>query len=90
MKGQWKSRVVLLPVLVALVCIAAFALGEVTSVVRNPGQTVPSKKGREVRQSLAGVRGRLLLRVVVRETNVAYHVVTAYKTSKVSKYWIPP
>jgi len=63
-------------------------LGEVTAVVRNPGQTVPSKKGREIRQSLVGMRGRLLLRVVVRETNVAYRVVTAYKTSKVSKYWI--
>jgi ribosomal protein S24E len=61
---------------------------EVVAAIHHPGQIVPSRKGREIRQSLLGVRGRLLLRVVVRETATAYHVVTAYKTSKIAKYWI--
>jgi uncharacterized protein DUF4258 len=62
----------------------------VVAAVRAPGQIVPSKKGREIYQSLIGKAGRMLLRVVVKEDAVAYHVVTAYKTSKVSKYWRAP
>jgi hypothetical protein len=32
----------------------------------------------------------MLLRVVVREDARAYHVVTAYKTTRVAKYWSGP
>jgi hypothetical protein len=58
--------------------------------VRRPGQIVPSAKGREVYQSKIGKAGRMLLRVVVKEDAMTYHVVTAYKTSKVAKYWRGP
>jgi hypothetical protein len=64
------------------------APGEVMAAVRQPDQIVPSPKGREIRQSLLGQKGRLLLRVVVKETPVAYYVVTAYKTTKIAKYWL--
>jgi hypothetical protein len=37
-----------------------------------------------------GTRARKLLRVVVKEDTLAYHVVTAYKTNKVNKYWRTP
>ena len=56
------------------------------AVLRTPQQIVPSRKGRQIYQSrTAG--GRLLLRVVVKEALAAYHVVTAYKTNKIAKYW---
>jgi len=60
---------------------------EVEQVVRSPEQVLPSRKGRQIYQSRAGSRGGLLLRVVVKEVASAYHVVTAYKTSKIAKYW---
>jgi hypothetical protein len=63
------------------------ASSDVIQVVRRPAQVVPSRNAREIRQSLTG-RGRFLLRVVVKETTMAYHVVTAYKTTKIAKYWI--
>lgn len=64
--------------------------GDVVAAVRDPGQVVPSVKGRHICQVRLGVAGRLLLRVVVKESAAAYHVVTAYKTSKVGKYWSTP
>ncbi len=59
----------------------------VKATIRSPGQIVPSVKGRQIYQSIVGRRGRLLLRVIVREDENAYHVVTAYKTAKIAKYW---
>jgi hypothetical protein len=61
--------------------------GEVFSTIRQPGQIVESKKGRRIYQAKLGRLGRLLLRVVAKEDVHVYHVVTAYKTSKVAKYW---
>ena len=63
---------------------------EVVRTIRNPGQVLPSVKGREIYQSLVGRTGRLLLRVVVRQEANAYHVVTVYKTSNIAKYWRMP
>jgi hypothetical protein len=63
---------------------------DVVTTISNPGQVVPSRKGRFIYQSRIGPGGRLLLRVVVREGVYAYHVITAYKTSKVAKYWRHP
>ena len=60
---------------------------EVEAVVRNPGQVLPAKKGRQVMQSKAGAGGHLLLRVVVRVEPAAYVIITAYLTNKVAKYW---
>jgi hypothetical protein len=63
---------------------------DLIETIRNPGQIVPSVKGRQIHQSLVGRAGRLLLRVVVKEVAGVYHVVTAYKTSKIAKYWRAP
>jgi hypothetical protein len=63
---------------------------DVVRMVRKPGQVVPGDKGRRVYQGLLGKTGRLLLRVVVASGPRAYHVVTAYKTSKITKYWRNP
>jgi hypothetical protein len=63
---------------------------DVIATIRNPGQVVASIKGRVIYQSKIGRAGRMLLRVVVKEDAHAYHVVTAYKTSKIGKYWRTP
>jgi len=63
---------------------------EVEGTIRNPGQVLPSRKGRHVYQAKLGAAGRMLLRVIVREEASAYHIITAYKTSKVAKYWREP
>jgi hypothetical protein len=51
---------------------------------------LPSVKGREIYQRRISLAGRLLLRVVVKQATNAYHVITAYKTSKIAKYWRTP
>jgi len=64
----------------------------VRQVAIAPGQVVSSPKGRMVYQSLVSnpVSGRrMLLRVVIEEREDTLFVVTAYKTSKVEKYWQP-
>jgi hypothetical protein len=63
---------------------------EVVRTILRPGQVVPTVKGRMNYQRLMLSAGRLLLRVVVAESPAAYHVVTAYKTRKVAKYWRNP
>src|SRR5438132_12037503 len=63
---------------------------DVVATILNPGQVLPSAKGRHIYQSLIRPVGRLLPRVIVKEDAKAYHVVTAYKTTKVAKYWKKP
>jgi hypothetical protein len=63
---------------------------DVVRMIRSPGQVLPSFKGRHIFQGLIGRARRLLLRVIVKEDARAYYVVTAYKTSKVVKYWKTP
>ena len=63
---------------------------DVIRLIRSPGQVLPSVKGRTIYQGLIGAARRLLLRVVVKEEAAAYHVVTAYKTTKIAKYWRTP
>jgi len=63
---------------------------QVVGMVRAPDQVIPSTHGRDVYQGLIGRAARMLLRVVVAEGDDAYHVVTAYKTSKIDKYWRVP
>ena len=62
----------------------------VTLMIRSPGQVLPSVKGRRIYQGLIGRTRRLLLRVIVKEDARAYHVVTAYKTNQIAKYWRKP
>lgn len=63
---------------------------DVIATIRNPGQVLPSSKGRHIFQSKIGRSGRMLLRVIVKEEARAYHVITAYKSSKIAKYWRTP
>jgi hypothetical protein len=65
-------------------------LSLVVAVIRKPEQVLPSRKRRTIYQSRIGPSGRMLVRVIVKEDKMAYHVVTVYKTSKVSKYWRLP
>lgn len=60
---------------------------EVVRMIRNPGQILPSVKGRSIFQGLIGLAGKFLLRVIIAEDAQAYNVVTAYKTNKIAKYW---
>ncbi len=61
-------------------------------VVRAPEQVVSSGRGRLIHQSRVSdpeSARQTLLRVVVEAHEDALFVVTAYKTSKISKYWQP-
>jgi hypothetical protein len=60
-------------------------------VIAEPQQVVPVGEGRRVYQSqLDFGDGKIyLLRVVVDETTAPPSVVTAYRTSKIAKYWRP-
>lgn len=62
----------------------------IKSVVKNPQQKLLSKKGRVMVQNRyydQDENKEMLLRVIGIETSEAFHVITAYKTSKISKYW---
>jgi hypothetical protein len=64
----------------------------VRQVALVPEQVVPSGKGRTICQSriVDHSSGKtMLLRVVTEERQGQLFVVTAYRTSKVSKYWQP-
>jgi Domain of unknown function (DUF4258) len=65
------------------------ARSDVIRLIRSPGQVLPSVNGRTIYQNLIGPTRRFLLRVVIKE-DAAYHVVTAYKTTKIAKYWRTP
>jgi len=60
---------------------------QVEAAIRAPGQVMASVKGRSIYQTLIGAAQRLLLHVDAKEDPHVYHVITAYKTSKVAKYW---
>lgn len=63
----------------------------IKSVVKNPQQKLLSKKGRVIVQNKYydhAENKEMLLRVIGTEMSEAFHVITAYKTSKTSKYWM--
>ncbi len=60
-------------------------------VVDNPQQKLPSKKGRVIVQNKyydQEEKKEMLLRIIGIETSEKFEVITVYKTSKISKYWI--
>lgn len=60
----------------------------VQQVLANPEQRILVRPGREVAQSRLDTAGRrYLLRVFVDTDRSPAEVVTAYRTSKVDKYW---
>jgi len=57
-------------------------------VLENPEQREAVRPGREVLQSRIELKGRIhLVRVFIDIDRVPPEVVTAYRTSKVEKYW---
>jgi len=60
----------------------------VEQVLSNPEQVVPEHGGLTARQSRVELDGKqYLVRVIVGEQPDAVVVVTAYRTSKIGKYW---
>ena len=62
----------------------------VIDVARFPDQRFPADHGREVRQSLVWLAARKklqLIRLIVELRDAEILVVTAYPTSKISRYW---
>lgn len=62
----------------------------VESVLRSPGQRIAIRPGREAFQSkveLGTPPRSFLVRVIVDVDRMPPRVVTAYRTSKISKYW---
>ncbi|MHB1512868.1 MAG: DUF4258 domain-containing protein [Acidiferrobacter sp.] len=70
----------------ALRGIAEWALD---AVMRNPGQIVPVKNDLVAYQSIVSSDPGpdMLIRVIVTQGDIPLRVVTAYRTSKVTKYW---
>ncbi len=63
----------------------------IMSVVKKPQQKLPSKKGRIIVQNRyydSLENKEMLLRVIGIEALDEFKVLTVYKTSKISKYWI--
>jgi len=60
----------------------------VREVLKKPEQRIAVREGREVFQSRKWIkRKRYLIRVIVKVDRKPAEVVTAYKTSKINKYW---
>ena len=62
----------------------------VTSVIENPQQRIQVKKERVILQGKYfddTQKKEMLLRVIGKETREEFMVITAYKTSKIEKYW---
>ncbi len=62
----------------------------VKSVIKNSEQRYIARKGRVVLQSKyknSIEQKEMLLRVICKEVNEVFIVITAYKTSKIEKYW---
>lgn len=62
----------------------------VESVLNNPQQILEEKEGRKAYQSQVdfGVGKIYLVRVIVADNIDPAVVITAYRTSKITKYWI--
>ena len=63
---------------------------DIVAVINQPQQVIPSKKGRIILQSKyfdKTERKEMLLRVIGKESSEGFIVITAYKTSKIEKYW---
>lgn len=60
----------------------------VVDVVRGPGQVIPQQEGIIMLQSVYYEHNkRYILRVAVKRENNGLLVLTAYRTSKIAKYW---
>jgi len=63
---------------------------EIERLVQSPEQESPARKGRIVLQGKyydSKERKLMLLRIIGIRTGNNFYVITAYKTSKIAKYW---
>ncbi len=62
----------------------------VESVLNNPQQIIAEKEGRKAYQSQVDFGGGkiYLIRVIVADNSDPAVVITAYRTSKITKYWV--
>ena len=63
----------------------------VNKIFNTPHQRIPSKKGRVIVQGkyLNQHEGEeMLLRIIGKEKENVFYIITVYKTSKIGKYWI--
>jgi len=67
-------------------------LSLIDEVMRNPQQIGPAAEGMQVYQSKFdyGSGKMYLLRIIVDENALPSVIVTAYRTSKIEKYWRKP
>lgn len=62
--------------------------GTIEATLSNPGQIVPKPKGLKVAQNRFFEKSKeYIIRVVFREEKDLRIGITAYKTSKIKKYW---
>ena len=68
------------------------SLSQLESVLNHPQQVIPDRRGRKVYQSQVdrGDGKIVLLRVIVLEDADRFVVVTAYRTTRIRKYWREP
>jgi len=60
----------------------------VMGIIQNPGQSIEVRPGRMVLQSRIEILGKEeLIRIFVDVDRKPAEVVTAYRTSKITKYW---
>jgi hypothetical protein len=64
---------------------------DVITLINKPQQRIPSLKGRMILQNkyFDKTEGKdMLLRVIGKESPKGFVLITAYKTSKIEKYWM--
>ncbi len=68
------------------------SLAQLESVLNHPQQIVPDRKGRTIYQSQVdrGDGKRVLIRAIVVGDADDVVVVTAYRTTRIQKYWRQP
>jgi len=63
---------------------------EIERLIGHPMQKLPAKKNRIIMQKRYNddiENKEMLLRVIGKELENSFHVITVYKTSKIEKYW---
>lgn len=64
---------------------------DIKELIKQPQQIISTKKGRVIYQKKyfdKSMKKEILLRVIGKNEKGRFIVITAYKTSKIKKYWI--
>lgn len=63
---------------------------EIERIIQFPEQEIPAKKDRVVRQGIYHDKNdnkKMILRIIGERLEDSFYVITAYKSSKIKKYW---